>query len=93
MDNKELTPTGRRKPPSAGRGRKKGELNKLTRSAKEAFQYAFERIGGAENLATWATENTTEFYKLFARLIPVEQQISGKGGKELNFTLYVPPKA
>jgi hypothetical protein len=93
MDNKELTTGGRPKPPAAGRGRKKGELNKLTRSAKEAFQFAFDKIGGAENLAIWATENTTEFYKLFARLIPVEQQISGKDGKELNFTLFVPPKA
>lgn len=82
----------KRKPPSAGRGRKHGELNKLTKTAKEAFTYAFQSIGGAERLGQWAEKNTTEFYKLFARLIPAEQHVSGKDGQPLNFTLYVPPK-
>lgn len=73
-------------------GKPKGATHKLTRSAKEAFNYAFQRIGGAERLGEWAQENTTEFYKLFARLIPAEQHVSGKDGQPLNFTLYVPPK-
>ena len=93
MNNKELTTGGKPKPPSAGRGRKKGELNKFTRSAKEAFQFAFDKIGGAEKLADWALDNTTEFYKLYGRLIPVEQRVGDPDGKALNFTLLVPPKA
>jgi len=30
-----------------GKGRKPGVPNKLTQSAKEAFQYAFDTIGGS----------------------------------------------
>lgn len=67
--------------PSAGnrgKGRKKGVPNKLTKSAREAFQYAFDQSGGPVELALWAQANRTEFYKLFARLIPVEHV--GEGG-------------
>lgn len=66
------------KPPNAGKGRKKGVPNKLTKSAREAFQHAFEAIGGAAELAEWAKANPTEFFKLYARLIPVEHV--GEGG-------------
>ena len=81
-----------RTPPNAGKGRPKGSRNKLTRDAKQAFQYAFDKIGGADQLAIWATENTGEFYKLFARMIPVDNRHSDAEGRALNFTLYVPDK-
>ena len=68
----------KRTPPNAGKGRKKGSLNKLTTSAREAFALAFTASGGAEGLTTWAKANPTEFYKLYARLIPVEHV--GEGG-------------
>lgn len=73
-------------------GRRKGVPNKLTASAKEAFQFAFQKLGGGEALATWAAENTTDFYKLFARLIPTETQVTGKDGERLNFVLHLPTK-
>lgn len=59
--------------------RPKGVPNKLTQSAREAFQLAFEQSGGYEQLTAWAKANRTEFYKLFARLIPVEHV--GEGGE------------
>lgn len=59
-------------------GRPKGIPNKLTRSAREAFQYAFDKIGGAEALAKWAMAEPTEFMKLYARLIPTE--VTGPDG-------------
>lgn len=59
-------------------GRKPGSLNKLTKSAREAFQLAFDATGGYDELARWAAANKTEFYKLYARLIPVEHV--GDGG-------------
>ena len=55
--------------------------NKLTTQAREAFQIAFDEIGGPEALAAWAAENRTEFYKLYGRLIPTE--ITGAGGDPL----------
>lgn len=64
------------KPPAAGKGRPKGVPNKLTRSAKEAFALAFDGIGGAEALIAWARDNPTDFYKLYARLIPTEANVS-----------------
>lgn len=68
------------RPPNAGKGRVAGVPNKLTKSAREAFALAFEGIGGAAALTTWARENTTEFFKLYARLIPVEHVGSGGDG-------------
>ena len=72
-----ITPkTGKRlwKPGESGnpKGRPPGIENKLTQSVKAAFQAAFDELGGAEGLAEWAQENKTDFYKLYARLIPVD---------------------
>lgn len=59
-------------------GRKAGTPNKLTQGAREAVQIAFNETGGAYGLMVWARKNPTEFYKLYARLIPVEHV--GEGG-------------
>ena len=60
-------------------GRTSGTPNRLTKSAREAFQLAFDGIGGAGRLTEWAKVNPTEFFKLYARLIPVEHV--GEGGE------------
>lgn len=57
---------------NAGKGRQAGVPNKLTASIKQAFLLAYEGAGGLPELIAWAKENRTEFYKLLARLIPVE---------------------
>lgn len=56
----------------SGGGSRKGSPNKLTKSVKEAFEIAFNELQGDSeaNLANWAKDNTTEFYKLAAKLIP-----------------------
>ena len=64
-------------------GRPLGSQNKLTIAAREAFQTAFDRTGGTEGLTEWARANPSEFYKLYARLIPQAQEISGKDGAHL----------
>lgn len=61
----------------AGPGRPKGSLNKTTKSAREAMELAFSGIGGVPALIRWAKENTTEFFKLYGRLIPVQNEHSG----------------
>lgn len=64
-------------------GKPKGATNHLTRTAKEAFQLAFDKLGGWEGLAQWASkdpENRKVFYSLYARLIPTDVT---SGGKEL----------
>ncbi len=67
------------------KGKPKGAQNKLTKSVKEAFEIAFNELQGDKNanLATWAKENTTEFYKLAAKLIPtsVNADLTTQGEK------------
>jgi hypothetical protein len=40
-----------------------------------AFHSAFELIGGVPRLAAWAHTHETEFYKLYARLLPNQAQV------------------
>jgi hypothetical protein len=65
------------------KGKPKGATNKMTKSVKEAFEIAFNELQGDSeaNLANWAKENTTEFYKLAAKLIPtsVNADLTTKG--------------
>jgi hypothetical protein len=65
---------------NAGKGRPKGAPNKTTKAAREAFEFAFQQIGGAKQLAAWAEDNQTEFFKLYARLVPqeVDGNLAGK---------------
>ena len=81
--SKQVTNGASRRPPNAGKGRKKGTPNKLTASAKEAFALAAQGLGGAKGLERWARENETEFWKLYARLIPVENHVTGANGAPL----------
>jgi len=67
------------------RGRLPGSKNKTTANVKEAMEMAFEGIGGADRLQAWAEKNTTDFYKLWAKLIPV--QITGENGGDINITV------
>ncbi len=60
-------------------GKPKGAVNRTTKSAREAFAFAFDYIGGAEALGKWAQDNQSQFYTLYGRLIPVD--ISGEGGE------------
>lgn len=53
-----------------GPGRPKGSLNKVTVEAKRALELAFQGIGGVEALTEWAKGNPTEFYRLWAKLVP-----------------------
>ena len=76
-----MTPTGKRLPPNAGKGRPKGSVNKTTASVKQALTEAFERRGGVPALLRWADDQPGEFYKLWGRLVPVE--VTGEGGGSL----------
>lgn len=53
-------------------GRQKGTPNHITTSIKQAFQEAFEKMGGAAALVAWGVNNQTEFYKLASKLIPID---------------------
>ena len=78
--------------PRAGAGRPKGVPNKVHASMKQAIADAFEQLGGTQRMVEWAMEDPkhlTEFYKLAARLIPVETQVSGANGGPIQTVLEV----
>ena len=64
-------------------GRKKGSLNKSTVAMREAILQVFaemQETTGRENghFLDWALGNSTDFYKLSARLLP--HQVTGEDG-------------
>lgn len=61
--------------PSKG-GRKPGTQLRAGVQAKEAMLSAFERLGGVAGLVRWGKKNPTEFYRLWARLIPREDNVN-----------------
>lgn len=62
-------------------GRRAGTPNKLTGAAKDNIAAVFTRLGGTAAMARWAEDNQTEFFKIYARLIPVE--LTGPNGGEI----------
>lgn len=67
-----------------GPGRPKGVANKTTKLAKEAIAEAFDRLGGADRLVSWAQEHPDNekvfFTTLLPKLIPVQTELTGKDG-------------
>lgn len=55
-------------------GRQKGQQNKFTTTVKEAIMLTFNKLQKDKraNFLQWAKENPTEFYKIAAKLIPVQ---------------------
>lgn len=66
-------PKGKKKGKKTG-GRKKGGLNKITKTIKEAVLETFNRRqeDPNRNLDAFADENPKEFYALAGKLIPAE---------------------
>lgn len=70
---------------NAGKGRPKGVPNKSTATMKAAIQSVYDKLqaergGDHGHFLEWAKEEPTEFYKLAAKLIPVQTEITGRDG-------------
>lgn len=55
-------------------GRKAGTPNKISATVKDNVLAVFNRLEGTAGMAEWAKANRTEFYKIYARLIPAEMK-------------------
>ena len=53
-------------------GREKGTPNKVSATAKENIIAVFTRLNGTAGMAKWARKHQTEFYRIYARLLPTE---------------------
>jgi len=58
-------------------GRKPGQLNKTSKTARENIVAVFDEIGGVRAMAKWAGDNPTEFYKIYRGMLPVEEGAPG----------------
>ena len=70
-------------------GRKRGVPNKTTASVKAALAHVFDERGGVAALLAWADEDPTAFYKLWGRMLPTEQHVSGADGGPLTLEALV----
>lgn len=57
-------------------GREKGTPNKISTTVRENVVSVFDQIGGKEKMAAWAADNQTEFYRIYARLLPTEATLN-----------------
>jgi hypothetical protein len=98
MSDETQNPPSRKKPgpPKGTRpaGRKKGTPNKTTAAVKNALVKTFVNMGGSRQLTKWAKENPTEFYKIWAKLLPAEVKSTVDGDVSTTVTViqrYLPP--
>jgi hypothetical protein len=61
-------------------GRQKGTPNRVSATARDNIIRAFDDLGGVPALVEWAKANRADFYRIYARLLPVESHIGGADG-------------
>ena len=69
--------------PGPGPGRPKGVPNKVSGLAKDAVAKVFDDIGGVDAMCEWAKGNQTQFYAIYAKLLPLQVNGAGENGEHL----------
>ena len=69
-DSKVQTIAGRKMPPNAGKGRRKGVPNKTTANLKAALEESFDELGGVRWLVELAKSEPRAYAALLAKLLP-----------------------
>ena len=60
-------------------------------AARDSFQQAFEKIGGVDALAEWASKSPTEFFRLFTRLVLLTGEAGGADRLEVEIVRFCEP--
>jgi hypothetical protein len=68
-------------------GRQKGTPNKLSTNVKDNVISVFEQLGGTDHMARWAEENPSQFYNIYAKLLPL--QVTGEDGGPIDTSLTI----
>lgn len=74
-DSKVVASADQRRPPAAGKGRKKGVPNKTTRTLREAIEKSFDQVGGVSYLVQMATEQPVAYMGLLAKVLPQQLKV------------------
>jgi hypothetical protein len=84
-DTKVVRSAAAKKPPAAGKGRKKGVQNKVTRQLKEMILGALDDAGGQDYLHECALDPKTRsaFLTLLGKVLPSEQRLANPDGSPL----------
>jgi hypothetical protein len=80
-----VQPATGRKPPNAGKGRKKGVPNKLTADVKAMILAALDKAGGVEYLLAQSKANPNAFLTLVGKVLPLT--LSGDPENPVGFTV------
>lgn len=83
--SKQVPSAEKRKPPAAGKGRKKGTPNKVTGEVKQMILDALDGAGGVTYLQERAKDPRTAsaFLTLVGKVLPL--QVTGEGGGPVLF--------
>lgn len=68
---------------------RKGQLSRT--AVIDAFNTAFQQIGGVSRLSLWADAHPEEFFKLYARLLPPSSHPDLDGSREFIVRHILPP--
>ena len=73
---------------NAGKGRRKGSVNKITAIAKDVIATASDQLGGVERLVAWAREdakNEAAFWTtIYPKLLPLQVNGAGDEGEHVH---------
>jgi hypothetical protein len=79
-------PKGTR-PPAAGKGRKPGSQNKVTKAIKDMVIEAMSEAGGVAYLVVQSRENPVAFMTLIGKVIPLQVAAAVEIGGSMNLAL------
>lgn len=74
--SKVVKPTGNRRPPNAGKGRKRGTPNKVTKALKDMILGALDAKGGQTWLERQMDENPAAMLTLLGKVLPQDIKAS-----------------
>lgn len=57
-------------------GRPKGTPNKISSIVRENVVAVFAGIGGLPTMIDWASQNKSEYYKIYSKLLPTDIESS-----------------
>lgn len=80
----------KRKPPNAGKGRRKGVPNKTTKVLRDLILQTLDDVGGADYLKMVAIHDPKTFCGLLAKVLPMQLVGLGDGPVSIVVTTGVP---